>query len=113
MGEFPPLKHIFYLEINYAEQNGYLKILIGCIWRGVGWGGLVALQSLSTIKMGTSHSNFQSNELFSKFLRQLLRYEVPWSKEIIHCANIVLYLGSAIALPMIFIAFKLELTKDK
>ena len=39
---------------------------------------LVAFQSLSTIKKGTSHSNFQSNEPFSKFLRQLLRYEVPW-----------------------------------
>ena len=36
---------------------------------GVG-GGLVALQSLLTIKRGTSPFNSQSNELFSKFLRQ-------------------------------------------
>ena len=66
---------------------------------------LVAFQSLLTIKKGTSHCNFQSNEPFSKFLRQLVRYEVPWSKtknkkKKIHCANIVLYLGSSIALPM-------------
>ena len=44
-------------------------------------GVLAAFQSLSTIKKGTSHSNFQSNKPFSKFLRQLLRYEVPFSKE--------------------------------
>jgi hypothetical protein len=66
---------------------------------GVGGGELVAVQSLSTIKKDTGHSNFQSNEPFSKFLRQLLRYKVPWyGKKITHCANIVLYLGSAIAL---------------
>jgi hypothetical protein len=41
-------------------------------------GVLIAFQSLSTIEKGASHSNFQSNELFSKFLRQLFRYEVPW-----------------------------------
>ena len=77
MGECPPQKHIFYLEINYAEQNRYLKILIGCVWGNDGRGGLVALQSLSNIKKGTSRSNFQSNEPFSNFLRQLRRYEVP------------------------------------
>ena len=33
-------------------------------------GGLVALQSLFTIEKGTSQFNFQSNERFSKFLRQ-------------------------------------------
>jgi hypothetical protein len=71
--ECPPQKHIFYLEINYAGQNGYLKILIGCVWGNDGrGGGLVALQLLLTIKEGTSHSNFQSNEAFLKFLRQLL-----------------------------------------
>jgi hypothetical protein len=32
-------------------------------------GGLVALQSRLTNKKGTSHSKFQSNEPFSKFLR--------------------------------------------
>ena len=32
--------------------------------------GLVALQSLLTIKNGTSPFNVQSNELFSEFLRQ-------------------------------------------
>ena len=64
MGECPPQKHTFYLEINYAEQNGYLKILIGCVWGNDGRGGLVALQSLSTIKNGTSPLNSQSNEPF-------------------------------------------------
>ena len=33
-------------------------------------GVLVAFQSLLTIKKGTSHFNFQSNEPFLKFLRQ-------------------------------------------
>ena len=33
-------------------------------------GGLVALQSLLTIRMGASPFNFQLIELFSKFLRQ-------------------------------------------
>jgi hypothetical protein len=28
------------VEINYAEQNGYLKILIGCIWENDGRGGV-------------------------------------------------------------------------
>jgi hypothetical protein len=101
-GESPPQEHSFYLEINYDEQNGYIKVLIGCVGEMVGVEGvLVAFQSLLTIKNGTSHSNFQSNEPFSKFLQQLLRYEVPWSEKKIHCSNIVLYLGSAIALPMI------------
>ena len=31
MGEYPPQKHNFYPEINYAEQNGYLKLLIGSV----------------------------------------------------------------------------------
>ena len=33
-------------------------------------GGLIALQSLSTIQNGTGSFNFQSNELLPKFLRQ-------------------------------------------
>jgi hypothetical protein len=33
-------------------------------------GVLVAFQSISTVKKGTSHFNFQSNEPFLKFLRQ-------------------------------------------
>jgi hypothetical protein len=39
MGECPPQKHIFYLEINNAEQNGYLKILIIYFWGNDGRGG--------------------------------------------------------------------------
>ena len=42
--------------------------------------GLVALQSLSTNKNGTSRFNFQSKEFFSMFLQQVIRYEVPWPK---------------------------------
>jgi len=75
------LKDIVSWTFNYVEQNGYLKIFIGCFLRNGGRGrGLVALLSLSTIKKGTSCFNFWSNEPFLKFLRQLLRYEVPWSK---------------------------------
>jgi hypothetical protein len=73
VGECPPQQHIFYLEINYTEQNGYLKILIGCVWGNDGRGGeAVAPRSLSTIKKGTSSLNFQSNEYSLKFLRQHL-----------------------------------------
>jgi len=46
---------------------------------GIG-GVLFTLQSLSTIKSGTTPSNFPQNEPFSKFLRQLLRYQVPLHK---------------------------------
>ena len=81
MGECPPQKHIFHLEINYAEQNGFLKILIGCIWGNDGrGGGLVALQSFSTIKKGTRTLDFQSNEPPLKLLRRPLSYEVPLGK---------------------------------
>ena len=41
-------------------------------------GGLFSLQSLSDIKKSISPFYFQSNEPFSKFLRQRLRHEVPW-----------------------------------
>jgi hypothetical protein len=54
--------------LNYVEQNPYLKILIGFMWGNGGRErGLVALQSLSTIKKGTSPFNFKSNESFLKF----------------------------------------------
>ena len=54
------------------------KFWLDVFWEMVGEEGvLVAFQSLSTTEKGTSHSNFQLNECFSKFLRQLLRYEVP------------------------------------
>ena len=36
-----------------------------------GRGGLVALKSLSTIKKGSRPLNFQSNEPFFKFLREI------------------------------------------
>ena len=61
LGECPPQKHIFYQEINYAEQNGYLKVLIGCVCENDGRGegrGLVALQSRSTIKKDTRTLDF-------------------------------------------------------
>ena len=45
-----------------------------------GRGGLVALQWLSTIKKRTGPFNFQSNDFSLKFVRQLLRYELPCSK---------------------------------
>jgi hypothetical protein len=40
-------------------------------------GVIVTLQPFSTIKKVTSHSNFQSNEPFSKLLRQLLNTKCP------------------------------------
>jgi hypothetical protein len=56
-----------------------LKFWLDVFGEMVGMEGvLAAFQSLWTIKKGTSYSNFQSNEPFSKFLRQLLRYELPW-----------------------------------
>ena len=42
---------------------------------------LVAFHPLSTIKKGTSHSNFQLTKPFSKFLRQLLDTKCPALKE--------------------------------
>ena len=68
------LKDIISRPLNYAEQNGYLKILIRCVLVIYGCcgggGGLVALQSLLTNKKDTSPSNIQSNEPFLKFPRQ-------------------------------------------
>ena len=64
-GGFVILKDLISRTFNYVEQNGYLKILIGCVWgKGGVRGGFVALKSLSTIKKGTSPLNFQSNEPF-------------------------------------------------
>ena len=54
------------------KKNGYLKILIGCVWgmdvlvRRVG-----CIQSLLTLQMGTLTFDFQSNELLQKFLEQI------------------------------------------
>ena len=45
------LEEIISGPFNYVEQNGCLKILIGCVWGNDGRGrGLVALQLLLTIK---------------------------------------------------------------
>ena len=69
---------IYFLSENQQRWTKYyLKIFIGCVWGNGEHAVLVAFQSLSTIKKGTSHSNFQLNE---PFLRQLLLYEVPCSK---------------------------------
>ena len=47
------------------------KFLLNVFGQMVGaGGGLVAVQSVSTINKGASPFNFQSNELFSKFPRQ-------------------------------------------
>jgi hypothetical protein len=64
--ECPAQKNIFYPEINYAEPNDYLRILIGCVWGNDGrWGGLVALQSLPLLKrtLATPISNRVSSFL--------------------------------------------------
>ena len=65
---------------KYLSQNFWLDVFGEMMGMG---GEFVALQSHSTIKRGTSSINFQLNELFLKFLRQLLRYEASWSKKII------------------------------
>ena len=67
------VKEIIFRPFNYTEQNGYAKICIRCVFViGERWGGggVVALQSLLTNKKDTIPFNFQSNEPFSKFLRQ-------------------------------------------
>ena len=57
------------------------KFGLDVFWEMVGVEGvLVTFQSLSTIENGTSHSNFQLNEPFSKFLQQFIWYKVPCSK---------------------------------
>ena len=68
---------VIVLKDNFPDLSTALdKMAISKFWlpvfeemMGVG-GGLVALQSLSTIKKSTSPFNFQSNELFYKFMRQ-------------------------------------------
>ena len=53
------LKDIISGLFNYAEQNCYLKILIGCVWgNGKRGRGIFALQHLSTIKNGTGPFSF-------------------------------------------------------
>ena len=65
------VKDVILRPYNYAEQNDYLKPLIWCVLGIDGRrSGVVALQSLFINKKGTSPFNFQSNEPFSKFLRQ-------------------------------------------
>jgi hypothetical protein len=69
-----------------VQRTTLNKMAISKFWLDVFWemvgveGVLLAFQSLSTIKKRKSHSNFQLNEPFSKFLRQLFRYEGPCSK---------------------------------
>ena len=68
------IKGIISWTLNCMEKMAISKFRLDVFGEMVGVEGvLVAFQSLSTIKKSTSHSNFQSNELFSKFLRQLLR----------------------------------------
>ena len=65
-----PQRHDFRIFI-YIEQNDYLKILIGGVWKNGGCGrGLVALQLFRLLKKGTIHFTFESSEPFFKFLRQ-------------------------------------------
>ena len=73
----------------------------------MGVGGLVALQSFSTIKRGTRTLDFKSNEPTLKFLRRPLPYEVPLEKIIIkHWSRMAFTIGNAIALPLIRIQVK-------
>jgi hypothetical protein len=83
------LKNIFSIwKPTTLNKMAISKFLLDVFGEIVGVEGvLVAFQSLSTIKKGTRHSNFLSNEPFSMFLRQLLRYEVPWPKKKIYKIN--------------------------
>ena len=75
-------KDIISGPLNYLEQNGYLKFWSNLFGEMLGaGGGLVAFQSLSSIKKSTSPLNFQLIGPFCKFLRQLHLYEVPCSKK--------------------------------
>jgi hypothetical protein len=91
------------MEINYAEQNGSkfsLDVLEGMM--GVGGGGLfVTLGHFRLLKraLPTLISNRMSP--FRSFYDNSFNTKCPgMKKKLIHCANIVLYLGSVIALPM-------------
>ena len=65
-----PQKHNF-RTYQYLWTKLLLKLWIGWFWGKYGRGrGFVALKSFLTIKKGTSPFNFQSNELFLKFLWQ-------------------------------------------
>ena len=60
---------------NFADQNSHLKILLDV------FGDLIGRGSLLTPESNTRTFNFQSNDFLSKFKRQLLLHEVPWSEK--------------------------------
>ena len=63
------LKDLIYGSFDYVEQNDYLKIFIGCDWGNSGHGRGVSCPP-NTFDYQKRPFNFQSNELFSKFLRK-------------------------------------------
>ena len=71
LGGCHPQRHNFWTFRLFGTKCLH-QSFIGCIWGNGSLGmGLVALQSLLTIKKGTHPFNFQSNELFLNF---------PWHK---------------------------------
>ena len=69
------IKNIISGPFNYFEQNGYLKILIGCVW-GNGWrgGGLLPSNQFRLFNTALAHSVFNPLSFFSNFIRQQMTF---------------------------------------
>ena len=75
-----------------ARSNFYWM----CLGKWWAWEGVVALQSLLTIKKGTNPFNFQSNELFLKLLRlqmAILKFLSDVFLEITRCVCVSVCVG--------------------
>ena len=66
---------------DYAEQNGYLKILTRWLWENNERGrGSSCPKKFWSLKKGTRTSNICLNEPFREILGSLGRYDHPWEK---------------------------------
>ena len=93
-------KGIISRPFTYTEQNESLQILIGCVSKIMSVVGWLPSNLSWLFQRAVELFNFQLSEQFLKFLSQLLRCKVPWSKKKYYF-HIVFYLGGAIALPML------------
>ena len=66
----------------YAEQNGYLKILICWLWRkNEHWRGPRCPPIFWSLKKGTRTFHFRQNEPSCDILGPLGQYDDPWGKK--------------------------------
>jgi hypothetical protein len=64
------LKNLISRTLDNIEENGYFKILTGCVWDNSGCERGVNCSSITLdYKKGTSSFNFQLNEPFLMFLQ--------------------------------------------